>query len=651
MSIIKWHRLPLTLFELSQSCLTPQATFASRSLPIRSSLRGHGHAHRHCSTTSTPSTAQKPTKLRFAPSPTGYLHLGGLRTVLYNHLLAKRLGATWALRIEDTDQVRRLPRDLIRTRFVPGAVESLIKTLRWAKLDYDEGQRKRFRERTFRQRLIARELTLSLAGPYRDGGNGPYSQSERKHIYDALLQALIDVRPSKSKLRTRTDPHLTNRTPTTQSGKAYHCFCTAERLASTRKLLQKQGSNATYDRKCLGLSKEEVQARSDQGEASVVRFKSSSDGMTQHDLVYDTITYPSLPIEDFVLRKTDGLPTYHFASVVDDHSMGVTHVLRGEEWLPSTPKHLSLYSALGIDPPQFAHLPLLVNQDGSKLSKRAGDVRVEEYIDKGYEPEALLNFVALMGWSPQATTSTNVDASGQEGHVLTMEEMIKRVRLFSLEGVNKNRSTMNLSKLEYLNREHVKLKLGEKEGRKEMVERLKANVEREIGDAKKTDDPAYLGRVIEALKERLHTIHDIPRLGRYFFSPPDYTTKLARQMAKNVPLLIYRRSCSSTLKLRRGIAHLGTLRPTGETLSSTIELLQSLPDEDWIWSSETHHKMIETLNTLVEPGGNSKNVMMSLRHALTATKVGAGVPMTVLTLGKEESLARLQHALEERAGE
>ncbi|KDE09574.1 glutamyl-tRNA synthetase [Microbotryum lychnidis-dioicae p1A1 Lamole] len=566
MSIIKWHRLPVTLLELSQSCLTPQATSASRSLPIRSSPRGQGHAHRHCSTTSTPSTTQKPTKLRFAPSPTGYLHLGGLRTVLYNHLLAKRLGATWALRIEDTDQ----------TRFVPGAVESLIKTLRWAKLDYDEG-------------------------PYRDGGNGPYSQSERKHIYDAFLQPLID------------------------SGKAYHCFCTAERLASTRKLLQKQGSNATYDRKCLGLSKEEVQARLDQGEASVVRFKSSSGGMTQHDLVYDTITYPSLPIEDFVLRKTEGLPTYHFANVVDDHSMGVTHVLRGEEWLPSTPKHLSLYSALGIDPPQFAHLPLLVNQDGSKLSKRAGDVRVEEYIDKGYEPEALLNFVALMGWSPQATTSTNVDASGQEGHVLTMEEMIKR---FSLEGVNKNRSTMNLSKLEYLNREHVKLKLGEEEGRKEMVERLKANVEREIGDAKKTDDPVYLGQVIEALKERLHTIHDIPRLGRYFFSPPDYTTELARQMAKSVPLLIYR-----------------------ETLSSTIELLQTLPDEAWIWSSETHPKMIETLNTLVKPGGSSKNVMTSLRHALTATKVGAGVPMTVLTLGKEESLARLQHALEERAGE
>ncbi|SGY60983.1 BQ5605_C007g04512 [Microbotryum silenes-dioicae] len=613
MSIIKWHRLPVTLLELSQSCLTPQATSASRSLPIRSSPRGQGHAHRHCSTTSTPSTTQKPTKLRFAPSPTGYLHLGGLRTVLYNHLLAKRLGATWALRIEDTDQ----------TRFVPGAVESLIKTLRWAKLDYDEG-------------------------PYRDGGNGPYSQSERKHIYDAFLQPLIDVRPSKFQLRTRTDPHLTNRTPTTQSGKAYHCFCTAERLASTRKLLQKQGSNATYDRKCLGLSKEEVQARLDQGEASVVRFKSSSGGMTQHDLVYDTITYPSLPIEDFVLRKTEGLPTYHFANVVDDHSMGVTHVLRGEEWLPSTPKHLSLYSALGIDPPQFAHLPLLVNQDGSKLSKRAGDVRVEEYIDKGYEPEALLNFVALMGWSPQATTSTNVDASGQEGHVLTMEEMIKR---FSLEGVNKNRSTMNLSKLEYLNREHVKLKLGEEEGRKEMVERLKANVEREIGDAKKTDDPVYLGQVIEALKERLHTIHDIPRLGRYFFSPPDYTTALARQMAKSVPLLIYRTSCSSTLKLLRGLAHLGTLRPTGETLSSTIELLQTLPDEAWIWSSETHPKMIETLNTLVKPGGSSKNVMTSLRQALTATKVGAGVPMTVLTLGKEESLARLQHALEERAGE
>ncbi|SCV71445.1 BQ2448_3033 [Microbotryum intermedium] len=596
MSMIKWHRLPVTVLELSQSCLASRST-APRSVP---SLTGHRHGSNTtcCSSSSSSSTPPKPTKLRFAPSPTGYLHLGGLRTVLYNHLLAKTLGATWALRIEDTDQ----------TRFVQGAVESLIKTLQWAKLHYDEAY------------FVSIDPSI---GPHREGGNGPYHQSQRRHIYDAFLQPLIE------------------------SGKAYHCFCSAERLASTRKILQKQGNNATYDRKCLGLSKEEVRAKLDRGEASVVRFKSSSDGMTQHDLVYDTITYPSLPIEDFVLRKSDGLPTYHFANVVDDHSMGITHVLRGEEWLPSTPKHLSLYSALGLDPPLFAHLPLLVNQDRSKLSKRAGDVRVEEYIEKGYEPEALLNFVALMGWSPQATTSTNVDASGEEGHVLTMDEMIQR---FSLEGVNRNRSTMNLSKLDYLNREHVKLKLLDQEGRQEMVERLRGVVEREIKDARRTDDSVYLAQVIEALKERLHTLHDIPKLGHYFFSPPDYTTKLARQMAKNVPSQIYRafQAFRSSLTLGSWLISALYALNSGETLSSTTKLLQSLLEEDWHWCSEAHQKMVDTLNSLVEPGGNSKNVMMSLRHALTGTKVGAGVPMTVLMLGKEESLARLQQALNER---
>ncbi|GAA5825147.1 hypothetical protein JCM10212_006273, partial [Sporobolomyces blumeae] len=216
-----------------------------------------------------PST--RPLKLRFAPSPTGFLHLGGLRTALYNHLVARKHNAKWVLRIEDTDQ----------TRFVPGAVESLLRTLEWAKLEFDEG-------------------------PGKDGGNGPYFQSQRKQVYDRYLEPLIE------------------------QGKAYHCFCTPERLARTRKMLQKQGKHEGYDRKCLALEPREVKDKLDKGEKSIVRFKSSSKGLTQPDLIYDAITYDSLPMEDFVLRKSDGLPTYHFANVVDDWEMGITHVLRGE---------------------------------------------------------------------------------------------------------------------------------------------------------------------------------------------------------------------------------------------------------------------------------------------------------------------------------
>ncbi|BGP72255.1 Glutamate-tRNA ligase [Rhodotorula toruloides ATCC 204091] len=552
-------------------------------LPLKYGLRAFSTSqrplHAGCSNPATSSSA--PPKLRFAPSPTGYLHLGGLRTALYNHLLARKLGGKWVLRIEDTDQ----------TRYVEGAVESLLRTLEWAKLDFDEG-------------------------PGRDGGKGPYFQSQRKEVYDRYLEPLIS------------------------SGKAYHCFCTPERLASTRKRLQKEGSNEGYDRRCLGLSKEEVQERLAKGERNIVRFKSSNASMTQEDLIYDSIHYDSLPLEDFVLRKSDGLPTYHFANVVDDYEMGITHVLRGEEWLPSTPKHMQLYDALGLPRPKFAHLPLLVNPDGSKLSKRAGDVRVEDYIAKSYEPEALLNFVALMGWSPQSSASSPPPKDSESAasavpdsdhtDVLPLHDLIAQ---FSLEAVNKNRASMQAAKLDFLNRAHIRLKLDDRSeggGRAELAKRARQILVDKwpaLAQEKSTEE-SYVVRVVEALKDRIYKLLDIPSLGPYFFSAPDYSSALATKLYSGVSPEIYT-----------------------STLSKVRDLVSSLPDSAFEPPStpDAPSPVKEALDQLVlsHPDGKkaAKEIMMPLRHALTGQKVGAGVPDIVSVLGKAEVLARLDSGL------
>ncbi|GAA5876623.1 hypothetical protein JCM3774_006004 [Rhodotorula dairenensis] len=525
------------------------------------------------------STLSKPPKLRFAPSPTGYLHLGGLRTALYNHLLARKLGGKWVLRIEDTDQ----------TRYVEGAVESLLRTLRWAKLDYDEG-------------------------PEKEGGNEPYFQSRRKAIYDRYLEPLI------------------------QSGKAYHCFCTPERLAETRKRLQREGSHAGYDRRCLGLNEAEVKERLNRGERNII----SSGALTQEDLIYDPIHYDSLPLEDFVLRKSDGLPTYHFANVVDDHEMGITHVLRGEEWLPSTPKHLQLYDALGLARPKFAHLPLLINPDGSKLSKRAGDVRVEDYIARGYEPEALLNFVALMGWSPQSSGSNHATSapSSPSSSDLANEEVLPLpalVEAFSLEGVNKNRATMQASKLDFLNRAHLRIKLADHSvggGRQDVAQRAQRVILDKwpelVGQRPEVTTEEYISRTAEALKDRMHTILDIPSLGPYFFHPPDLDSAIALKLYQSVPTSVYHES------LRNAIAALAQLSD-----SAYADAAGDAPS--------TGTQVRDTLDALVlaRPGGKraAKEVMTPLRHALTGQKVGASVPDVVCVLGKEETLGRLGAAI------
>lgn len=323
-------------------------------------------------------------KTRFAPSPTGFLHVGGLRTALYNYLFARQQGGRFVLRIEDTDQRRK----------VPGAVENLIQTLCWAGIVPDEG-------------------------PEVGGPDGPYIQSQRLTIYRQYAHQLV------------------------AAGHAYYCFCTPARLEELKAWQVAHHQQPRYDQHCRHLTPDEVESRLNAGLPAVVRMKIPTQGVvTVNDLIRGTIAFPCDQLDDQVLLKSDGYPTYHLANVVDDHLMHITHVIRGEEWLPSTPKHCLLYDYLGWDKPQFAHLSLLLNPDKSKLSKRQGDVAVEDYRRQGYLPEALINYLALLGWNP-----------GDEREIFSLDDLIRE---FSLERVGKSGAIFNLEKLRWMNGYYIR---------------------------------------------------------------------------------------------------------------------------------------------------------------------------------------------------
>jgi glutamyl-tRNA synthetase len=380
-------------------------------------------------------------RVRFAPSPTGYLHVGGLRTALYNYLFAKHFGGKFILRIEDTDQSRK----------VEGAVENSIETLKWSGIEYDEG-------------------------PDRDGGYGPYVQSQRLELYRKYAQELIS------------------------NDKAYHCFCTSERLQEVRQKQLAAKLSPSYDRHCRNLSREEAERRIAAGEQYVVRMKIPLEGeLSFDDVIRGKVTISNKMIDDQVLIKSDGFPTYHLAVVVDDHLMGITHVIRGEEWLSSVPKHILLYQYFGWEVPVLAHLPLLLNPDKSKLSKRQGDVAVEDYRAKGYLKEAIVNFIAFLGWNP-----------GDEREIFFMEQLIHE---FSLERVGKSGAVFNIEKLNWLNQQHIKLKSNE-----ELAQLIKPDLQ----SAQLTNlDDTYIFKVIGLLKERLSFPKDFIEMSRYFFRDPE----------------------------------------------------------------------------------------------------------------------------------
>jgi len=381
-------------------------------------------------------------RVRFAPSPTGYLHVGGLRTALYNFLFARKHGGSFILRIEDTD----------RTRYVKGAVENLIETLRWAGIEYDEG-------------------------PDKGGAFGPYIQSERLQLYRQYAQMLLE------------------------QGKAYRCFCSEERLEAMRKEQQRSGIPSKYDRACLRLTATEIQHNIDSGVPYAIRMKMPESSIVRfNDLIRGEIEFQSDTLDDQVLLKSDGYPTYHLANVVDDHLMGITHVIRGEEWLSSTPKHVLLYEFFGWEKPQFAHLPLLLNPDRSKLSKRQGDVAVEEYREKGYLREALVNFVALLGWNP-----------GDDREIFTLDEL---QREFSLERVNKSGAIFNIEKLNWLNFQHLRRKPDV-----EVLAMLKEHLSKSPLNTRNFDD-GYLLKVIAVMRDRVSFVREFLEKSPYFFEEP-----------------------------------------------------------------------------------------------------------------------------------
>jgi glutamyl-tRNA synthetase len=383
-------------------------------------------------------------RVRFAPSPTGFLHIGGLRTALFNYLFARHNNGVFVLRIEDTD----------RTRYVEGAIENLISILNWCGLEYDEGP------------------YLDENGKiYQKGDFGPYIQSQRTEIYKKYAEELL------------------------KKGVAYRCFCTPQRLEELRKtqLINKQPP--MYDRFCRNLSQKESDKRA-KNEPFTIRLKMPDEEIIFNDIIRGEVRFDGKLIDDQVLLKSDGFPTYHLANVVDDHLMQISHVIRGEEWLSSTPKHVVLYRYFGWDAPKFAHLPLLLNPDRSKLSKRSGDVSVEDFKNEGYLSEAIINYVALLGWSTEDSQQ-----------FFTKEELIQK---FSLERCSDSSAIFDRQKLLWMNSEYV---------RKIDTEKLflcaKPFLEK-AGFKNIDEQKEYIKKLIEAEKERIKLLKDIPYLIEYF---------------------------------------------------------------------------------------------------------------------------------------
>lgn len=364
-------------------------------------------------------------RTRFAPSPTGFMHLGGLRTALYAYLYAKKNGGKFILRIEDTD----------RQRYVEGAVELIYSSLRESGLIWDEGP--------------------DIGGDY-----GPYIQSERKEIYAKYAKELVE------------------------RGGAYYCFCDKERLES----LTDENGNRKYDKHCLGLTKEEVERRLAAGEPYVIRQNVPATGVSEyHDEIYGDIKVDNSELEDNVLIKSDGMPTYNFANVVDDHLMRITHVIRGTEYLSSTPKYNLMYDAFGWERPVYIHLPTIMKDATRKLSKRYGDANFDDFLKKGYLKEAIINYVALLGWSPKGS---NVEK-------MTLKEMVE---LFSLDGVSKSPSIFDETKLRWLNGEYIR-ELGEDEFYAQALPFIKQSAAHKKFDLK---------AVAKLMQPRIETFGEIP---------------------------------------------------------------------------------------------------------------------------------------------
>lgn len=479
----------------------------------------------------------KEIRTRFAPSPTGFLHVGGLRTALYDYLFAKKHGGKFILRIEDTDQ----------NRLTEGAVENLVATLRWAGLDFDEG-------------------------PGVGGAYGPYIQSECLARYKQHADQLLDA------------------------GHAYYCFCSSERLEIVRQQQTAAKIPTGYDRHCRDLDLAESKKRVEAGENHVVRMKVPLEGeVTFNDLIRGSVTISYKNVDDQVLIKSDGFPTYHLAATVDDHHMKISHIFRGEEWLSSTPKHILLYKYFGWEMPEIAHLPLLLNPDRSKLSKRQGDVAVEDYRDKGYLKEALLNFVALLGWNP-----------GDTREIFSLDELVKE---FSIERVGKAGAVFDVEKLKWMNEQHLRAMSDE------ILLGLVKPILQEKNWGHFSDE--HLKQVFALMRERATFPQDFVESCQYFYKTPHSFDEAAKA------------KCWSPEAAQR--------------MESMLKRYKELEKFDCASVEAELRKEAEVLQV------SAGKLIHPLRLALTGVPTGPSLFHLIAVLGKEAVVHRLEFAIKHLA--
>ncbi|MBC8559600.1 glutamate--tRNA ligase [Fumia xinanensis] len=478
----------------------------------------------------------KTVRTRFAPSPTGYMHIGNLRTALFTYLLAKKNNGKFILRIEDTDQ----------ERYVEGAVDIIYNTLRRTGLQWDEGP--------------------DIGGPV-----GPYVQSERMGMFKDYALKLVE------------------------SGHAYYCFCDKDRLEEVRKIQQASGIAPKYDGHCKNLSKEEVQAKLDAGVPYVIRQKCPTEGTTTfHDEVFGDITVENSVLDDQILIKADGMPTYNFANVVDDHTMGITHVVRGNEYLSSTPKYNLLYEAFGWDVPVYIHVPPVMKNATEKLSKRNGDASFEDLAAKGYLDEAIVNYIALLGWAPKG-----------ENEMFTMEELIQE---FDVSGISKSPAIFDTQKLKALNGEYIR-KLTPEQFIEYAAPYIRETCKREDID---------MNLMAELLQPRTELFTDIPEQVDFIDELPDYDIEMYthKKMKTN---------SENSLEALREIL------PVLEGVSA--------------WTLDNIHTALFTLIEKLEV--KNGRILWPLRVAVSGKQFtpGGGVELAEI-LGKDETLRRIETGIE-----
>jgi len=474
---------------------------------------------------------------RFAPSPTGFMHIGNLRTALYAYLLSKSQGGKFLLRIEDTDQVR----------LVEGATDVIIKTLEMTGMEYDEG-------------------------PIIGGDHGPYIQSERLPIYKEYAEKLVE------------------------SGHAYYCFCTAERLES----LKDENGIGGYDNHCRDLSKEEIEKNLAAGIPYVIRQKMPLTGATSYvDHVYGEVSIENSELRDQIMIKADGYPTYNFCHVVDDYLMGVTHVVRGNEYLTSTPKYCLLYDAFGWERPEYVHLPLLMGKDAegnvSKLSKRHGAVSFQDLVDKGYLPEAIINYIALLGWSPKETNE----------EFFSLDDL---KNVFSMEGLSKSPAVFDYEKLRWFNSEYIK----------------------------NMSDEDYEEKAMPILSDLCPDYINIKKLGALLHTRIAAFSDISEQIGFVTERLVMEEDLYTNKKNKTTPEICKTI------LEEALPVLESIDD----WCNDVLFEKLKAFAESTERKAGA--VMWAIRVAVARQGVTPGGATELMEVfGKEESIARIKHAIEE----